>query len=110
MSAFVDREHQPLLANIPSYIEHTTYVLNKLSHFDDLPDNTDLATLDASTLYSSFSHNDCIAACKEYLDRIAQSTTSNEDICQLIKSILENNVFSFDDEYFSQVCGTAMLR
>ena len=43
-----------------------------------------------------------------YLDRRALSTTSSEDICQLIKFILENNVFSFDDEYFLQVCGTAM--
>ena len=42
------------------------------------------------------------------LSRRALSTTSSEDISQLIKFILENNVFSFNDEYFLQVCGTAM--
>ena len=45
---------------------------------------------------------------KKHLDKRALSTTSSEDICQLIKFILENNVFSFNDEYFLQVCGTAM--
>ena len=40
VSAFVDWELQPLLANIPSYIEDTTDYLNKLSRFNNLPDNT----------------------------------------------------------------------
>ena len=45
---------------------------------------------------------------KKHLDRRALSTTSSEDICLLIEFKLENNVFSFNDEYFLQVCGTAM--
>ena len=45
---------------------------------------------------------------KIYLNRRALLTTSSEDICQLIKCILENNVLSFNDEYFMQECGTAM--
>ena len=108
VSAFVDRELQPLLANIHSYIKDTTDFFNKLSRFNNLPDNTILVTLDVTALYSSIPHNDGIGACKKHLDRRAQSTTSSEDICQLIKFILENNVFSFNDEYFLQVCGTAM--
>ena len=35
-------------------------------------------------------------------------TTSSDDICQLIKLILELNVFTFNGEYFLLVCGTAM--
>ena len=108
VSAFVDRELQPLLANIPSYIKDTTDFLNKLSRFNNLPDNTILVTLDVTALYSNIPHNDGIGACKKHLDRRALSTTSSEDICQLIKFILENIVFSFNDEYFLQVCGTAM--
>ena len=108
VSAFVDRERQPLLANIPSYIKDTTDFLNKLSRFNNLPDNTILITLDVTALYSNIPHNDGIGACKKHLDRRALSTTSSEDICQLIKFILENNVFSFNDEYFLQACGTAM--
>ena len=82
--------------------------LNKLSRFNNLPDNNILVTLDVTALYSNIPHNDGIGACKKHLDRRALSTTSSEDICQLIKSILENNVFIFNDEYFLQVCGTAM--
>ena len=108
VSAFVDREHQPLLVNIPSYFNDTTDFLNKLSRFNILPDNTILVTLDVTALYSNIPHNDGIGACKKYIDRGALSTTSSEDICQLIKFILENNVFSLNDEYFLQVCGTAM--
>ena len=57
VSAFVDRELQPLLANIPSYIKDTTDLLNKLSRFNNLPDNTILATLDVTALYSNIPHN-----------------------------------------------------
>ena len=53
-------------------------------------------------------HNDGIGACKKHLDRRAPSTTSSEDICQLIKFILENNVLSRNDDYFLHASGTAM--
>ena len=82
--AFVDRELQPLLANIPCYIKDITDFLNKLSRLDNLPDDTILATLDA-TIYSSIPHNDGIGACKKHLDRRALSTTSSEDSLQLNK-------------------------
>ena len=45
---------------------------------------------------------------KKLLDRRALSTTSSVDICQLTKFVLKNNVFSLSDEFFLQVCGTAM--
>ena len=108
MSEFVDRGLQPLLASIPSYIKDSTDFLNKLGLFDNLPDDAILVTLDVTALFSSIPHNDDIGACKKYLDRRTLSTTSSEDICQLIRFILENNVFSFNDEFFLQVCGTAM--
>ena len=108
VSAFVDREHQPLLAKIPSYINDTTDFFNKLSRFNYLSDNNIFVTLDVSTLNYNIPHNDGIGACKIHLDGRALSTTSSEDICQHIKFILENNVLSINDEYFLQVCGTAM--
>ena len=80
VSAFVDRELQPLLANIPSYIKDTTDFLNKLSRFNNLPDNTILVTLDGTAVYSNIPHNDGIGDCKKHLDRRALSTTSSEDI------------------------------
>ena len=49
-----------------------------------------------------------VVLAKKYSDRRALLTTYSEDICQLIRFILENNVFSFIDEYVLQVCGTAM--
>ena len=52
MSELVDRELQPLLANIPSYIKDATDLLNKLSRFNNLPDNTILAILDVTAIYS----------------------------------------------------------
>ena len=102
VSAFVDRELQPLLANIPSYMQDTTDFLSKLSRLINLPDNTILVTFNVTALYSNIPHNDDIGSCKKHIDRRALSTTSSEDICQLIKFIFENNVISFNDEYFSQ--------
>ena len=54
MSAFVDRELQPQQANIPSYVEVTTDVLNKLSQFDNLPDNTIFVKLDVQLYIPAF--------------------------------------------------------
>ena len=54
VSAFVDRELQHLLANIPSYIKDTTDFLNKLSRFNNLPDNTILVTLDVTAYIPTF--------------------------------------------------------
>ena len=82
------------------------FILYKLCRFDNPPDNTILVTLDVTSLYSSIPHNDGIGDCKRYLDRRTLLTTSSEDICQFIKSILENNVFSFNGEFFLQVCDT----
>ena len=48
VSSFVDRKHQPLLANIPSYITYTDDFFNILSRIDNLPDNAILVTLDAT--------------------------------------------------------------
>ena len=64
--------------------------------------------MDVTVLYSSNPHNDGIGACKKYLDRRTPLTTYGEDICQLIKFILENNVFSLNGEYVLHVCGTAI--
>ena len=64
--------------------------------------------MDVTALYSNIPQNDGIGACKNHLDKRALSTTSSEDICHLIKIRLENNVLSLNDEYFLQVCGTAM--
>ena len=58
VSAFVDRELQPLLENIPSYIKDTTDYFNKLNRFHNLPDTTILDTLNVTVLYSSIPHND----------------------------------------------------
>ena len=80
VSACVDRELQPLLANIPSNIKDATDSLNKLNRLDNIPDNKILVALDVTTLYSSIPHNDGIGACNKYLDRRTLSTISSEDI------------------------------
>ena len=51
LSAFVDRELQPLVANTTSYIKGTTDFLIKLCRFNNSPDNTILVTLDVTALY-----------------------------------------------------------
>ena len=78
MSSFVDRELQPLMAKIPSYIKYTTDFFNKL------PDNFILVTLDVAALYSSIPHNNGIEACKKYLDKIALLTTTSADVCNML--------------------------
>ena len=56
----------------------------------------------------SFFHSVIIMTALELVKNRMLLASSSEDICQLIKFILEHKVFTFNGEYFQQVCSTAM--
>ncbi len=68
-----------------------------------------LVSLDVTLLYTIIPHTDGIEACKYFLDNNPNnSTLSSEDIFKIIKLILENNYFQFNNTNYIQVMGTAM--
>jgi len=109
LSKFIDSVLQPLMKSLPSYIKDTTDFIKKLKSIPQLSDNSILVSLDVTSLYTNIPHTDGIEACKYFLDNNPNnSTLSSEDICKIIKLILENNYFQFNNKNYIQIMGTAM--
>ncbi|XP_072327005.1 uncharacterized protein [Scyliorhinus torazame] len=101
-----------LCENLSGYIEgilkpiDTTDFLQKLSTHGPVEPGTFLVTMDVSALYTSIPHDDGIAATASVLN--TDNCQSPDAILQLIRFILDHNVFTFDNKFFIQTHGTAM--
>ena len=110
ISEFVSFHLSPLVQTLPSYVKNTTYLLNKLQDFDDIPPNALLVTLDVSSLYRNIPTTESIDACRKLLDERTDKSVPTESLCdfKLVRMILTMNNFVFNDEHFIQQHGTAM--
>ena len=110
ISQFVDYHLKPLVHTTPSFIKDTTHFLNKLNELGRLPSNAILVTLDVSSLYTNIPHREGIDACRHYLSNCnyTTSTIRTEAFCDLIRIILNMNIFEFNNTYYLQTHGTAM--
>ena len=108
ISQFVDFHLKPLVQMLPSYIKDTTHFLLQLQNLGPLPDNAILVTLDVSSLYTNIPHKEGIEACRHFLNTRQNKSLPTERICDLIRMILTMNNFTFNDQHFLQIRGTAM--
>ena len=67
-----------------------------------------LVTLDVSSLYTNIPHNEGIDACRHFLDTRTDRHIPTETLCDLLRMILTMNNFTFNQEHYLQVHGTAM--
>ena len=103
ISKYVDYILQPYMKTLPSFIKDTTDFLQKLKQIPKLSTNALLVTLDVSSLYTNIPHEDGIDACKYFLNNnVSTSKLAPEELCELIKVVLENNHFQFGDENYIQ--------
>ncbi|XP_072429795.1 uncharacterized protein [Chiloscyllium punctatum] len=96
----------PIVQGIPSFCRDIMDFLQKLSTHRPVEPGTFLVTMDVSALYTSIPHNDGIAATASELNM--NNCQSPNTILQLIRFILDHNVFTFDNQFFIQAYGTAM--
>ena len=108
ISQFVDYHLQPLVHKLPSFVKDTNDFLNKLLTIGNLPSNSLLVTLDVSSLYTNIPHNEGINACDHFLRTRPNNNTPTGTLCDLIRMILTMNNFSFNDNHYLQIHGTAM--
>ena len=107
ISQFVDYYLKPLVCTVPSYVKDATDFLNKLANLNTinkLPDNTILATLDVTSLYTVYTnipHSEGTEACRFFLN------IPTETLCDLIQIILNMNNFTFNTKHYLQKHGTA---
>ena len=108
LTEFVDYHLQPLVHKLPSFVKDTNDFLNKLLTIGNLPADSLLVTLVVSSLYTNIPHNEGIDACDHFLRTRPHNNIPTGTLCDLIRMILTMNNFSFNDNHYLQIHGTAM--
>ena len=110
ISELVDHFLKPDIPRIRSYIKDTTHFLQQLSRIQGLPENTIIATLDVTALYTNIPNDEALISVREHLERYRPTATTpkNESLCEMLKMVLTMNNFQFNGKNYLQVGGTAM--
>ena len=108
LSTYVDEFLRPLAQALPSHIRDTTDFIIRLKNLGRVPENSILATLDVSSLYTNIDTDDGLAIIEEELAKTGQVKPSAKTLTCLLEKVLKLNNFTFDNHNFIQVKGTAM--
>jgi hypothetical protein len=133
ISKWVDSQLKRLLYVIPTYVKGSLEVLQRIQEFkieprkkrrllpdpslDALPDGLCLFAADVASLYPSIPQDRGVKAVREFLRLHAQGSPDPKYrieekrvniVTGLLELVLTNNYFTFEDEVFHQLTGTAM--
>ena len=78
---------------------------------EPISEDTLIATIDVVALYPSIPHEDVETSLTETLECYAKETDNLPAIntmLQVVKNVLNNNVFEYEGEIYQQIQGTAM--
>ena len=101
---------KPIVETSPSYIKDTTHFLKVIHGPKEMPKDTILATIDIKSLYTNIPHQEGMQYCLEAIENHYEPKTplSLKYLHQMLKFVLENNYFIFDDKFYLQVHRTSM--
>ena len=108
ISEFVDYHLRPLVTQTDSYLRDTTDFLLKLSTLNHLPPNCILLTLDVNSLYTNIPHDEGMESCRLFLETRPLLLPPTIYLIRMMELILKQNNFTFNNEHYLQVNGTAM--
>ena len=108
LSAYMDEFLRPLAQTLPSHIRDTTDFVIRLKNLGRVAENSILATLDFSSLYTNIDTDDGLAIIEEVSVNTGQIRPSAKTLTCLLEKVLKSNNFTFDNHNFIQVKGTAM--
>ena len=110
-SKFVDHHIKELATKHSSYLQDTPDFIRKIeeiNNVNELPENALLATFDVVSLFTNIPQEEGALSTEEALNEREIQSIPTEYIISLLKFILSNNIFSFDEELYSQEEGTSM--
>ena len=111
ISQFVDHFLNPPTTKLRSFVKDTTHFLQILKETGTLPENTLLATLDVSSLYTNINNQDGMEAAKETLalHRPGRNLKpSNKSLLKLLELVLTRTNFQFNGQNYKQISGIFM--
>ena len=108
LSHFMDLLLKPIVKNIPQILTNSTEFLRELQAIT-IPDNTILASLDVSSLYTNIPTDEAIDIVLKYLEETqSPQQPPNQLPRELLNFILKCNCFTFCNLFYLQVQGVAM--
>ena len=109
LAEVAEHELNEFVETSPSYIRDTTDFICKLQEIEEpLPENAFLFCFDVAKLYPSVPRKEGLEACKEALENRSSSLVDTESAMQMIRTVLDNNIFGFGDQNYIQREGVAI--
>jgi hypothetical protein len=107
VSQYIDSFIRPISIKHPSYIKDTYDFVSKVRN-QVVPDDAYLVTGDVCALYTNMHIDRTIDTVREALEKHPIPGRPDQHILRLLEITLRNNDFVFNDEFYLQICGTAM--
>lgn len=107
ISEYIDSFIRPISTRHMSYIKDTYDFVNKIRN-QRIPKGAFLVTGDVSALYTNMRIDRTLATTRRALQKHPASGRPDGHLLRLLELTLRNNDFTFDGQFYLQVCGTAM--
>jgi len=104
----VDEFLRPIAERLPSYIRDTTDFIQRMKVLGKLPVECYLVKLHVSSLYTNIDIDEGLTVVQEELMKTDRVKPSPQTLTCLLEKVLRLNNFTFNDEHFIQIKGTAM--
>ncbi|CAJ0960434.1 unnamed protein product [Ranitomeya imitator] len=108
ISIYLEKILTPYTHKTKSFILDTSDFLRKIQDINTVPTNSILCTFDVNSLYTSITHDTGIEAVSLTLSEAGVDTRSQDLCLELLNLVLGENYFLFEDDFYVQICGTAM--
>ncbi|XP_071986734.1 uncharacterized protein [Engystomops pustulosus] len=108
LSILLEKILTPLVKTTPSFLLDTSEFLKLIKDIHKIDPGTIFATFDVNSLYTSIKHELGIRAVQKLLESHEYPQLEIEFIIDLLKLVLTENFFMFQDNYYIQRQGTAM--
>lgn len=107
----MDFHIKDLATSHKSYLQDTPDFIRKIEHINTnhkLSQNAMLVTLDAIALYTNIPQHEGAQATEHALNERENQSIPREYILSMLKIILKNNIFTFNEKYYILEEGTSM--
>jgi hypothetical protein len=109
-SVWLDYKTKELLPLVDSYLKNSTTLIQTLQNLS-IPKNALIFTADAKSMYTNIDTDIGITSIREFLhsnERNLPTHFPTNLFLNILEIVMTNNIFSFADTYWLQLCGTAM--
>ena len=100
----ISNKHDTFIQDTPDFLRKA----EKLNISGKLPENAIIVTMDVSALYTNIEKKECIDSVKSALEEESNPEIPIGFVLRLLEVLLENNIFTFNNNLYKQIIGVAM--